>query len=213
MTKNLLIVVVLGACTQQQNTTSLSELRTTFGDTHLEVVARSEQVNIVLHVDGQSGDCPLLRDEVSATFDNTPMLVARGGYDLDATGCYPIAFSISTLPMDQIHTFEASASGSQFLVKDDSARWGVDTGVLFGNHFIDDPAHAQITWSDVTSISTATLDPPVRTTIEGNIIHYPAGTQVDYVSAWSHATPTLCAGPVACSADIQGDRALGPINP
>lgn len=213
MTKKLLIVVVLGACTQQQNTTSLAELRNAYGDTNLEVVAKSGQVNIVLHVDAQDGACPLLRDDVAATFDGNAMTVARGGYDLDSTGCYPIAFFISTLPMDQVHTFEATSSGSQFMVKDASARWGVNTGVLFGNNFVDDPANARITWSDVSSISTATLDPVVQTTIEGNIIHYPAGTHVYYVSAWAHATPTLCAGPVVCSADIQGDRALGPINP
>ena len=213
MTKKLLIVVVLGACTQQQNTTSLSELRTAYGDTHLEVVAKSQQVNIVLHVDAADGACPLLRDEVSATFDGQAMNVARGGYDLDSTGCYPIAFYISTLPMDDIQAFEATSSGSQFLVKDNTTRWGVDTGVMFGNHFVDEPANARIIWSDVTSISTATLDPQVKTTIEGNIIHYPPGTHVEYVSAWAHATPTLCAGPVRCSADVQGDRALGPINP
>jgi hypothetical protein len=213
MTKKLLIVAALGACTQQQNTTSLSELRTAYGDTHLEVVARSQQVNIVLHVNAEDGACPQLREETAATFDNKAMHVARGGYDLDSSGCYPIAFYISTLPLDDIQAFEATSGGSQFLVKDDSAHWGVDTGVMFGNHFIDDPANAQITWSDVTSISTATLDPPVQTKIEGNIIHYPAGAHIGYVSAWSHATPTLCAGPVVCSADVQGDRALGPINP
>jgi hypothetical protein len=84
---------------------------------------------------------------------------------------------------------------------------------MFGNNFVDEPANARIIWSDVTSISTATLEPQVQTTIEGNIIHYPPGTHVEYVSAWSHATPTLCAGPVRCAADVQGDRALGPINP
>jgi hypothetical protein len=213
MTKKLVIVVVLGACAQQQNTTSLADLRTAYGDTHLEVVAESQQVNIVLHVAAPDGSCPMLRDETSATFDGNQMGVARGGYDLDSSGCYPIAFFISTLPIDQIHTFEATSGGSQFLVKDNSARWGVDTGAMFGNDFVDDPAHAQITWSDVTSISTATLDPIVKTTIVGNVIHYPAGTHVNYVSAWSHSVPTLCAGPVVCSTDIQGDRALGPINP
>src|SRR5262245_61375801 len=65
MTKKPLIVVVLGACTAQPTQTSLAELRTSYGDTHLEVVARS-QLNIVLHVDSAPGECPMLLDDVTA---------------------------------------------------------------------------------------------------------------------------------------------------
>jgi hypothetical protein len=213
MTKNALIVVVLlAACTQEPTQTALSDLSSSYGATHVEVVAKS-QLNIVLHVDAAPGECPTLREETSATFDGAVMNVSRGGYDLDSTGCYPISFFISPLPMDQIHTFERTTSGSQLEVKDKSATWGINTGALFGENFLNDTANARIVWEDVTTISTATTDPVVPLQLEGNIIHYPKGTQINWVSAWAHSTPTKCLGPGLCTVDLQGDRALAPINP
>src|SRR6266581_363908 len=98
MTKKLLIVVAVSACTTSDRTTSLESLERTYGQTHVEILAKS-QLNVALHVDAAEG-CPLLGEDVSATFDGMQMFVARGGYDLDSTGCYPIAFWFAPLPAD-----------------------------------------------------------------------------------------------------------------
>src|SRR5438046_10271826 len=111
--KPVYLVVALAACTQQQASTPLAQLATT---SHLEIVTNGK-VNIEMHVD-ESGGCPRLDESVSAMFDGAPMLVSHGGYDTNASGCYPIAFWFNDTPMATVNGFEKTAFGSELVVAD-----------------------------------------------------------------------------------------------
>lgn len=207
--KTLLLLVSagsLGACTQT-TTTSLSELSSTFGDTTIEVVAKG-QVNIEMHVAGDG--CPTLGDDVNATFNGAPMNIVRGGYDTDATGCYPIAFWISDFSPDRMAAFElSSASGSsEMVVQDASAKWQVSPTRLFTNELVDDVAGSRLVWQGVDRISTARLSPVTDVRIEGDSIYYKPGTAVRYVDAYAHPIPDLCSGPSRCTVDLEQIRSF-----
>jgi hypothetical protein len=212
MTNKALVLVALGACSPSTPSTPLAELQSTYGATRLEIVAK-DQLNVLLHIDDPAGGCVTLGEDVSARFDGQPLNVVRGGYDLDSSGCWPIAFWITPLPAAAISGFERTTNGSSLEVFDHSARWDIEAGKLFANDFINDTANAQIIWSDVTSIATAQVSPSVPTTIDGNAIHYPKGTDIVWVSATAHPTPTRCAGPASCTVDLAGERAWTPVNP
>src|SRR5882724_79691 len=112
MTKQLLLVAILGACAQQQATTPLAKL----GTGNIEIVAKG-QINIELHVDETAG-CPVLGDDRHALFDGQPMQMTHGGYDTNATGCYPIAFWFDSPPMTAINGFERGTNSSELVVQD-----------------------------------------------------------------------------------------------
>ena len=200
-------LAALGACAQQQATTPLSKL----GNPNVEIVAKG-QINIELHVD-EAGGCPVLGDDVSALFDGQPMLMTHGGYDENASGCYPIAFWFNAPPMTAINGFEKSTNASELVVKDTSQTWSINTTRLFANSFFNDVANSQIVWTDVDSIAVAHVIPAVPFQIQGNAIHYPAGTDIEYVDALAHPVPTLCDGPAICQVSLQGVRDWRPINP
>ncbi len=201
--RKLLLVAALGACATPAKTTSLAEL----ASTQLEVVARG-QINIELHVDETAG-CPQLDERTLATFDNARMMVSRGGYDTNASGCYPIAFWFDQLPTDTVNGFERQAAGSELVVADPSATWTVDTTRLFGNDFTNDTATGTITWQDVTTISSAEIAPVTAYTISGNQILYPAGEAITFVDARAHPQPTRCDGPSVCTVDLEGTATWG----
>ena len=214
MTKTALLSValgVLGACTSSDPSTPLAKLQTQYGDTRLEILAK-DQLSVILHIDS-SGGCATLGKDVTARFDGQPMNVVRGGYDLDSDGCYPIAFWISPLPAAAISGFERTSNGSALQILDHSATWNVDAGKLFADDFENDTANAQIIWHDVSEIATAQVGPSVKTTIVGNAIHYPKGTDIVWVSATAHPKPTRCDGPGLCTVDMAGERAWAPVNP
>ena len=203
MTKTLLVVVAISAaCASQQPSTSLSKLNTA----RLGVVSNGS-IAIELHVDG---DCPMLREDLFATFDGQPMNVARGGYATNATGCYPIGFWFDPMPAAALATFESGHSISQLEVIDPSAVWHIDATPLFteASAFVDNPASATITWNGVATITTAETSPIVPVTISGNTIKYPAGTAINWVSARSHPVPTRCDGPESCTIDLDGEATL-----
>ena len=208
MMKKLLLVISLGSFTAcaQSSSTSLSELRTTFGDTKIEIVAR-EQVNIELHIDTSHG-CPSLGDDVVARFDGEPMLVARGGYDTDTRGCYPIAFWIEQFPLDRIVAWErrSSQSGSEMIIQDATATWTVSPTRLFSNDLVVDAAASRLVWQDVDRISTARVVPSVDLRIDGNSIYYPPGSVITWADAYAHPLPTLCDGPSTCTVDLERAR-------
>lgn len=202
----------LVGCAAQPTTTPLSDLKSKFGDTHVEVVANG-QLAILLHVaHANESNCPLLGDDVVATFDGQRMGVSNG-YAIDASGCYPIAFTFELMPASSIAAWERTTSGSQLVVADHSETWNIDTHALFSNNFVDDTANSQIVWNDVSQITFARVSPGVATQIKGNTIQYPPGTKIDWVSATSHPIATRCAGPALCTIDLTGERQLGPINP
>ena len=204
MTKTLLAVVVLAACTNGQTSTPLARL----GTTQLEVVSEGE-LTIQLHVDtARTADCPMLSEDARATFDGMPMRIARGGFATNATGCYPIAFTFENDPSAQLVAYEATTSHSALEVFDSSARWEVDAHPLFSNNFVVDEASSKIVWQDVEQITSVQVAPAVKTTIVGNTILYPAGTHIDWVSAYAHPTPTVCNGPSVCTVDLLGSRDL-----
>jgi hypothetical protein len=207
MAKQLLVVALLGACAQQQSTTPLAKL----GTSNIEVVAKG-QVNIELHVD-ETGGCPLLGDDVHALFDGQPMMMTRGGYDTDSSGCYPIAFWFNDPPMSDLVGFERGTNSSQLVVTDKSATWSVNTSRLFANDFAVDDANAQIIWTDVAQITDARISPPTPLTITGNAIHYTPGTAIQWVDANAHPATTLCDGPANCFVNLEGSKEFGPINP
>jgi hypothetical protein len=221
MMKTLLLVISagslgsLGACTQ--DSTPLSELHTMFGNTSLEIVAK-EQINIELHVDTTRG-CPVLGDDVVATFDGEPMAVARGGYDTDAHGCYPIAFWMTSFPADRIASWElrgaqvGSQAGSALKIQDATATWTVSPTRLFTNELVVDAAASRLVWQDIPEISTARLVPSVDVKIQGNSIYYPPGTVITYADAYAHPTPTQCDGPTTCTVNVERIRQFGPANP
>ncbi|HUJ58209.1 MAG TPA: hypothetical protein VLX92_06945 [Kofleriaceae bacterium] len=199
MTKLLILVAAVAACTSEP-TTPLARL----DSNQLQVVANG-QLNIILHVDGNG--CPKLEDNVVATFDGMPMNVARGGYATNATGCFPIAFWFDTMPSAAIADYEARTLGSEFVVADRSATWTLDSAnKLFGNDFEIQPQNNLIVWEDVSTISQAEIAPVAPTTIDGNTIHYPAGTMITWVSGIAHPTPASCDGPTGCEIDVSGQR-------
>lgn len=205
MTKMLTLLVALGgigACTSDEVTTPLSQL----GQTQLELVANG-QINAELKIQNVS-DCPLLGDDVVATFNGHPMQVSKGGYDTTSDGCYPIAFWIRPNDIPVVVAREAGAGSSEIVVDDASAHWVIGSTNVFANRFSIDTANSEITWADVTAISSVKLTPSVTTRIEGNVIHYPAGTDVIGVSAYAHPTPTTCDGPGLCVVDLTGNRSF-----
>lgn len=210
MTKILGLVVALGgigACTNDGPTTPLSQL----GQTQLELVANG-QINAELKLIGHT-DCPTLQADVVATFNGHPMEVSAGGYDTTGDGCYPISFWIKPTEIGGIVAREAGAGSSEIIVEDSSAHWVIGSTNVFANRFSVDTANNQIVWSDVSAITTAKLTPYAPVTIEGNVIHYPAGTVVDSVSAYAHPTPSTCDGPGLCVVDLTGNRAFNNISP
>jgi hypothetical protein len=198
------LLAVLGACTANAPTTSLAELNAKFGAPHIEVVASVDQVNIELHVTETTG-CPTLADNVVATFDGQPMDVARGGYDLDGSGCYPIAFWFNSAPMAAILSYEAETKTSQLVVADPGTTWNIQTTRLLSNDFEIDATASQIVWEDVTSITSAQVSNS-EAIIVGNAIDYTPGAMIDWVNAYAHPVPTLCAGPALCTVDLSGAR-------
>jgi hypothetical protein len=204
MAKPLILVVALGACAQQQSSTPLAQLQTAYGNTHLEIVTNGK-INIEMHVDETAG-CPLLGDDVHATFDGAPMMVSHGGYDTNASGCYPIAFWFNDAPMATLTGFEKVSMGSELVVADKSQTWSVNTVPLFANDFIVDTANSQILWTDVSTITSAEIVPGAPLQISGNAITYPAGLSVQWVSALAHPIPSVCDGPGLCTVNLQGSR-------
>jgi hypothetical protein len=200
MRKPIYLVLGLAACTSQPKTTPLAQL----GTTQVEVVTNGK-INIELHVDETQG-CPTLDEHVMAMFDGAPMQVSRGGYDTNASGCYPIAFWFNDTPLATVNGFEKSANASELVVVDKSATWTVDTVPLFANDFLDDTQNSQIIWPEVSSIASAEISPGTPTQITGNVISYPVGLQITWVSALSHPTPTRCDGPGVCTVSLQGQR-------
>ncbi len=200
--KRIFLVAALGACTSQTPSTPLSALATS----QLEIVTNG-QINIELHVDETQG-CPVLGNDVVATFDGATMQVSRGGYDTNASGCYPIAFWFNDVPMATINGFEKVAPGSELVVTDKSATWTVDTVKLFANDFVVDTASSQIIWEDVSAVSVAQVSPGAVVGIEGNAIHYASALPIDSVYAVSHPTPTRCDGPGLCMVDLAGSRSF-----
>lgn len=200
----LYLVAGLAACTSQPKTTPLAQLQAAYGNTQMEIVTNGK-INIELHVD-ESGGCPTLDDHVTATFDGAPMQVSRGGYDTNASGCYPIAFWFNDTPLATVNGFEKSAQASELIVADKSATWTVNTVPLFANDFINDTQNSRILWTDVTSITSAQIQPGAAVQISGNAISYPQGLVVQAVYALAHPTPDRCDGPGVCTVSLQGSR-------
>ena len=201
MTKRIFLVAALGACTSNsQPATPLAQ----FPTNQVEIVTNGK-VNIELHVDETAG-CPVLADDVSATFDGQPMLMTHGGYDTDASGCYPIAFWFNDVPMASLMGFERTTNASELVVHDSSATWTIDTVKLFANDFLIDSANAQVLWTDVSAITSAQVFPGGVTKISGNAISYTPGTQLQYVQALAHPIPTRCDGPGVCLVNLEGSR-------
>jgi hypothetical protein len=207
MTKLLLLAATLGACAAQQPSTPLHQL----GDSTLELVSFGGQVSVELKVKGTG--CPMLAEEVSATFDGVPMDVSRGGYAETSDGCYPIGFTISPSRLDGVATYEAGSANTDLVIEDKTTRWTIASTRLFTNQFDIDTAGSRIVWQNVTAITSAQLTPAVAVQIEGNIIHYPPGTNVTAVSAYAHPLPTKCDGPGQCLVDLQGAHAFQPTPP
>jgi hypothetical protein len=197
------LLVVLGACTTSEPSTPLSELRPMYGDTTLEVVARG-QINIQLYVAPTAG-CPVLGDDVVATFNGERMRVSRGGYDVTANGCYPIAFWFDVLP-SAVTGVERRLSGSQLIVEDSSASWQIDTTRLFGANFELDAAASRIVWHDVATISAARISPTVAIDITDNVIAFPPGTDVTWVDARANPAAMRCDGPALCTVFLESAR-------
>jgi hypothetical protein len=202
--KKLWLLAVLGACTTQDPSTSLADLNTKYGPAHIEVVANTNQVNIELHVTETSG-CPTLSDNLVATYDGQAMNVARGGYDTNASGCYPIAFWFNSVPMDAIVSFESETKASQIVLVDPTATWNVQSSRLLSNDFEIDATNSQIVWEDVTSITSAQVSNSAAV-IVGNTIDYTPGATIDWVEAYAHPVPTECSGPSLCTVDLTGSR-------
>ena len=200
MSKQALLLVVLGACAQQQSGTPLAKL----GSPTIEVVAKA-QLNIEMHVDTSNG-CPQLGDDVVALFDGQPMQMTHGGYDVDSSGCYPIAFWFNETPSTQLAGFEKQNSMSQLLIKDSASQWAIETARLFANDFAIDAGNSQVVWADVSQITSAQLSPAVTVQIEGNTIHYPPNTVIEGVDATAHPVPTRCDGPDVCTVNLEGFR-------
>ncbi len=193
----LLVSVLVGACTQDQQSTPLHKL----GETTLELVSYGS-VNAELKIIGTG--CPLLGDDVTATFDGLPMNISRGGIAETSDGCYPIAFSISPDQISGAMAYEAGSSSSDLIIEDASARWTIASTRLFANDFVIDTVNSQITWQNVSAITTAQTTPAVPIKISGNVISYAAGTDIASVSAYAHPIPMRCDGPGGCLVDLSG---------
>jgi hypothetical protein len=198
------LLAVLGACANEP-TTSLAQLGEKYGAPNIEIVANTGQVNIEMHVAETSG-CPQLADDVVATFDGQTMLVARGGYDTDSSGCYPIAFWFNSTPMAASLGFEAERQSSQLVVTDPTATWQITTAKLLSNDFVVDAASSTIVWEDVTAITGAEVVPSAVTSIVGNTINVVPGTTVQSVEAYAHPVATQCDGPALCLVDVDASR-------
>ncbi|HTR53126.1 MAG TPA: hypothetical protein VMJ10_20665 [Kofleriaceae bacterium] len=206
MTRIFLAAGLLAGCASQQTATSLADLQKQYGDVSLEVVATGD-LSIEMHV-ASPGACPLIGNDVAATFDGANMQVLRGGPDTDASGCYPIAFWFDVLPSAMVNNFEVATTRSELVVADASATWTIDTVKLFANDFVVDQNAATITWADVASISDAQVQPPAAVQIAGNVIHFPAGDTIAAVQAHSTPATSRCDGPQVCSVDLEGGRQL-----
>ncbi len=206
--KKALIVVAVAACTSPDPGTPLSRLKSS----QIEIMAHGD-VGVVLHVDNSDGSCTLLGDDVVARLDGQNMTVFRGGYDTDTTGCYPIGFSVSANQLGAVKGIERTTNGAALQIADHSDVWNVEAGKLMSEDFTDDPTTGTLVWTDVTQIATAHLSPSVPIEISGNVIHYPQGTALTWVTATAHPVATRCDGPGQCIVNMTGDRPLGPVNP
>jgi len=195
-------LAALGACSTD-NSTPLSELSKTFGETHIEIVA-DHQVNILLHIAGDG--CATLSDDVVATYGGLPMQMSNGGYAEDASGCYPIAFWIKDFPENLVGDRERASGGSDISITDASASWKVAPTQLFGNDLEIDAATSSIVWPNVDHIASVRIVPSVDYQIQSNSIKYTAGTEITYAQAFAHPVPTVCAGPGACTIDLSRTR-------
>ncbi|HEX4418764.1 MAG TPA: hypothetical protein VH165_12725 [Kofleriaceae bacterium] len=209
MVKTCLLVFgaagALAACSQD-NSTALKDLSTTYGDTTIEIVARS-QVNVLLHVNGDS--CPTLSDDAVAMFDGQQMEVSRGGYAQDATGCYPIAFWFNKFPADVVSQRERTSNGAEMIIKDASQTWHIAPTQMFGNELTNDTVASRLVWPNVDNIATAVVYPTVDLRIAGDNVYYPAGTNVTFAQVRAFPAVTLCDGPGTCSVDLQRDVTFG----
>lgn len=203
---SLLGAALAGCAQQQQPATSLAQIAPTYGAPTVEIVANG-QVNVLLSIPTK-GDCPVMSDRLTATYDGAPMRVARGGYDTTTNSCYPIAFWFDAPPTATIDGFEKSTNSTQLRLVDESATWTMQTSKLFADDFVDDSANHRIVWQDVPTITTAEVSPSQRVTIQGNAIVYQPGTEIDWVSAHAHPTATTCDGPGQCTVDVDGSRTL-----
>jgi hypothetical protein len=70
----------------------------------------------------------------------------------------------------------------------------------------DDRTAGTIEWENVATITSAETSPSARLTIDHNIIHYPKGTDIEWVEAYAHPVPSRCDGPSLCTIDLQGTR-------
>lgn len=206
-----LLAPALVGCAQPQPQTPLAQLATSYGTPSLEIVANG-QLNVLVDVP-TTGDCPLLSDKLTATYDGAPMKVSRGGYDTTSDSCYPIAFWFDAPPMAAIDGFEKSTNSTELQLADESATWRVQTSKLFANDFVDDAANHRVLWTDVATITSAQILPAQSYTIEGNAVVYPAGGHVDWIAALSHPVATTCDGPAHCLVNVQGSRTLHPTAP
>ena len=99
-----------------------------------------------------------------------------------------------------------TTSGSELVIADYTAKWTIGSTKLFDNVFAHDPVNARITWQNVDQISTARVQPPVPITIDGNIISYPQGAAIEWVTGYAHPRPMRCDGPASCLVNLQGTR-------
>jgi hypothetical protein len=204
MGKHLVGLVALAVGCAQPKTTPLSDLAKDFGPTRMEIVAKA-QLGITLHVDSTQG-CPELADDATALFDGQTMNVARGGYDTNAKGCYPIGFWFDPVPDAALTGFEHSSTTAELVVRDSSATWQVDTTRLFMNTIINDPVTSTITWENVNEITGAQIAPLVPFTIQGNTIKYQAGTQITWIDASSNPVASRCDGPGQCTVMLEAQH-------
>src|SRR5262245_14082555 len=119
-------LLALGACAQDKST-PLARL----GTSQIEIVANS-RVNVLMHIDETAG-CPTLSEDTHALFDGQPMKMTYGGYDTNASGCYPIGFWFDKPPLDAMTGFERATQHAQLEISDKSATWSVQSGQLFAD--------------------------------------------------------------------------------
>ena len=197
--RKLWLLVVLGACTTKDASTSLAQLTDKYGGTNVES-SRPGQVNIEMHVAETSG-CPQLSDDVVAQFDGQNMLVARGGYDTNSTGYYPIAFWFDSTPMVAAVGFEAVKTDSELVISDSSATWQINTSKLLSNDFVVDATTSSVVWEDVTTITTAMASPNTVTSIISN-----ANQSVAWHGPVGRGLRPPCSDPVRGPIRVRGGR-------